>query len=312
MKTRWLFGMAAVAALCLGLRTGDAQAAALSFVGSDSDLDGFPGGAPPYVVVPWRSEADPKAYDIDGNNVYGSAGYALFGTQFSYPTFACCGSSQPFASPTYPNKISLPSFVTSSQNLVNNKTGGWSYSLIDDPELVNGYRDYNWGLTQVPPRPGPDQSPYVKIGSLEGTDILGLNPRTSAVGAGRWLFTVGAGVPSKFRVGVMSDGLDGTQWAATEVLLHQVVGTSTITGTATSGTLVRNRFVDIHSFDIIGAQPGDQFAIFAKASNDGFGAIAGVTFDVAVPEPASISMFAIALVACGGLVRSRVRERNEW
>ena len=245
------------------------QAAALSFVGSDSDLDGFPGGAPPYVVVPWRSEADPKAYDIDGNNVYGSPlDMHCSGRSFLIRTFAGWGFSRPFASPTYPNKISLPSFVTSSQNLVSNKTGGWRYSLIDDPELVNGYRDYNWGLTQIPPRPGPDQSPYVKIGSLEGTDILGLNPRTSAVGAGRWLFTVGAGVPSNFRVGVMSDGLDGTQWAATEVLLHQVVGTSTIAGTATSGTLVRNRFVYIHSFDIIGAQPGDQFAIFAKGLNE--------------------------------------------
>lgn len=298
--------LAALAVVAGAIGTADSHAAALNFVGSDSDIGGtfFSGGSAPFVVVPWRSDSTPKTHDVDGNNVYGSAGYAAFATQSTYPNGAtCCGGQQPFASATYPNLISLPGFVTASQSLVTNKTGGWPYGLIDDPTLVNGYRDYNWGTTQVPPRPGPDQSPYVKLGSLEGNDIFGNNPRTSAAGAGRWGFTVGAGVPSSFRVGVMSDGLDGNQWAATEVLLHQVNGTSIIQ-TSTSGALVRNRFVDIHSFDITGAQPGDTFAIFAKASGDGFGAIAGVAFDVGVPEPTSLLLFGFAAAVCG-LVRYR-------
>jgi hypothetical protein len=306
IKVRYL---ALLAAMCAaGSAASDANAAALTFAGSDYNIGGppdlFPGGAPPYVVVPWRSEGVVKPWDIDGNNVYGSDGYALFGTQFAYPTYSCCGSSQPFASATFPNMIDLPSYVTSSQALVSNKVGGWSYALVDDPTLVNGYRDYNWGMTQSPPRPGPDQSPYQKIGILDGNDIFGNNPKTSAIGAGRWAFTVGADVPETLRIGVMTDGLDDVAWAATEVLLYQVTGGTTIIGSATTGAVTRNRFVDIHTFDIVGAQAGDTFAIFAKAPANPFmgnGAISGVTFD-AIPEPASLVMM-LGLAAAGSALR---------
>jgi len=309
MITRLILGLAALWAL--SAIAVQANAAALSYAGSDYDIGGtfYPGGSAPYVVVPWRSDISAKAFDIDGNNVYGSDGYALFGTQFNWPNTGCCGASVPFASATYPNMISLPSYVTASQHLVSNKVGGWNYALVDDPTLVNGYRDYNWGDTLVPPvSPLHSQSPYVKIGGLEGTDIFGNNPKTAATGAGRWSFTVGADVPNRLRVGVMTDGLDDTVWAATEVLLDQMSGTMII-DSVTTGAVVRDRFVDIHTFDIVGAQPGDTFAIFAKgpATGNGNGSIAGVTFD-AVPEPASASMVTIAFAAFGLVVRAGRRK----
>jgi hypothetical protein len=301
-KLCWPLAETAVIAMVIICATGS-YAASLTYVGSDFDIGGtfFSGGSPPYVVAPWRSNSTPKNFDIDGNNVYGSAGYAMFGTEFSYPTFpGCCGSSVPFASATHPNLVNLPSFVASSQALVSNKVGGWAYALVDDPTLVNGYRDYNWGLTQSPPRPGPDQSPYVKIGILDGNDIYGNDPKTAVLGAGRWAFTIGANPPSRFRVGVMTDGLDGNQWAATTVTLAQVQGTSILSSIGT-GTLTRNRFIDIHTFDIVGAQAGDQFAFFAKASADGTGAISAITFDV-VPEPSSMILVGLSLVSgCGWL-----------
>ena len=241
--------------------------------------------------MPWRSDISAKTLDADTNNVYGSAGYALFATQFNWPNIECCGSSVPFDDPTYPNMTNLPAFVDASQSLTANKVGGWVYALIDDPTLVNGFRDYNWGDTLTPSvgdltgQPH-SQSPYVKLGIVDGTDLFGNDPKTSSFGAGRWAFQVGAGVPSSFRVGVMTDGLDANQWAATEVLLAQVSGSPVpaIVGTpVSSGSLTRNRFVDMHFFDIVGAQPGDQFAIFAKASSDGNGAISGITFDVSPP-----------------------------
>jgi hypothetical protein len=267
-----------------------ARGVTLSIVGSQYDIGGtfFPGGSPPYVVVPWRSDSSAKPLDADSNNVYGSGGYVLFATQFNWPNVECCGNSVPFDDSTYPNMMNLPAFVDASQNLTVNKVGGWVYALIDDPSLVNGFRDYNWGDT-LSPSVGDltgqphSQSPYVKIGIVDGTDLLGNDPKTSSFGAGRWTFQVGAGVPSSFRVGVMTDGLDADRWAATEVLVAQVSGSPipTIVGTpASSGSLTRNRFVDIHFFDIVGAQPGDQFAVFAKASSDGNGAISGITFDV--------------------------------
>ena len=326
MKTRWFYVMAAVAALCLGLGSESAQAAALGYVGTQYDIGGtfFAGGGPAnnhsYTVVPWRTDT-PKTYDIDGNNVYGSDGYAMFGTEFQYPeAYPCCGSAVAPTSATHPNLISLPSYISGSQFLVdanNSKVGGWGYALVDDPRLVNGYRDYNWGDTQSPPaNPLHSQSPYVKIGILEGTDMFGNSPRTSAVGAGRWAFTVGANPPARIRVGVMSDGLDANQWTSSEVLLHQVSGLS-ILNTATTGTIPIgtsspnytpgiNRFVDIHTFDIVGAQAGDTFAIFSKAFSNGQGGISAVTFD-AVPEPTSALVAAIALAIGGCLLGGRKR-----
>jgi hypothetical protein len=297
--------MAALAMIWTVASAHQAGAAALSFVGSDSDIGGtfYAGGTPPdhaYVVVPWRSNSTPKLHDIDGNNVYGSNGYAMFGTEFQFPNaYPCCGSSVPAASATHPNLISLPSFVSASQILTPNKVGGWSYALVDPPS-VNGARDFNWGLSQSPST--EFQAEYIKIGILDGNDIFGNNPQSAPNGAGRWAFTVGAGVPSTFRVGVMTDGLDDVQWAATQVNLFQVTGGTTIVNSSTTGALVRNRFVDIHSFDIVGAQPGDSFAIFTKAAG-GFGAISAVTFDVPVPEPTSLALLGLAVAVCG-LVRA--------
>lgn len=270
----------------------------LTSVGSHFDIGGtfFPGGSPPYVVAPWRSNVNSKPLDIDGDNVYGTGGYAMFATQFLWPNAGCCGSSVPFEDDsTYQNLIDLPSFISDTANLTTNKVGGWNYALVDDPELVNGYRDYNWGDTQSPTieelgGPLHSQSPYVKIGILDGTDILGNDPRTAEYGAGRWAFEVGAGVPSNFRVGVLSDGLDAGQWAATEIFLAKVTlePEPAILDIVSSGEFVGfdspNRFIDMHLFDVTGAQPGDQFAIFAKAGPDGFGAISAVTFDF-IPDP---------------------------
>jgi hypothetical protein len=286
------------------------KAVTLSSAGSDFDVgfapgpNFFPGGEPPYVVVTWRSNGDSKPLDIDGDNVYGSGGYAMFATDFEWPYFTNgAGSGVPFADDTtYQNLVELPSFVTNTANLTANKVGGWNYALVDDPRLVNGYRDYNWGDTQSPTieeigKPLHSQSPYVKIGIVDGNDVLGNNPRTAEFGAARWGFEVGAGVPSTFRVGVMTDGLDGSNWAATEVFLAKVTldPVPAIVGTpVSSGEFVGfdspNRFVDMHFFDVVDAQPGDQFAIFAKASPDGFGAISAVTFDF-IPSPVQAGDF---------------------
>ncbi len=286
MRLRHLF---LVCGVCL-LAVSSSHALTLTTVGTHYDIGGtdFPGGDPPYVVVPWRTETLAKPLDADGNNVYGSAGYALFATQFNWPNVECCGSEVEFDNDFYPNMIQLPNFISDSATLTANKVGGWNYALVDDPTLVNGYRDYNWGDTLDPPvgqitnPPAPNsQSPYVKLGILDGNDVLGNDPRMSIVGAARWAFEVGENVPTSFRVGVITDGLDGEKWAATEILFAQVSDvTNNIVGLpVTTGEVVRNRFVDIHFFDVIDAQPGDQFAILAKAASDGFGAISGVTFD---------------------------------
>lgn len=303
MKKTFLVIAATLAVACLLTIQGTVVNAAgtLSYPGTHYDMVPlYPGGTPPFVVSPWRSEILVKPLDIDGNDVFGSDGYALFATQFNWPNQSCCGSVQGVNSATYPNLIDLPDYVSGSQFLVNNKVGGWNYALVDDPTLVNGYRDYNWGNTQVPPAPPASQSPYVKMGNIEGNDILGNNAKSGPNGAGRWAFTLGSNVPSTIRVSVMSDGYDDIAWTATEVKLARVDSLGAILDIVGSGTLTRNRFVDMHTFDIVGGLPGENYAVFAKATASGLGqgGIAGVAFD-SIPEPTGL---ALLLAAAGSLV----------
>ena len=88
-----------------------------------------------------------------------------------------------------------------------------------------------------------------------------------------------------------------------QLAITAIGGLIAVAGLAwTSGAVVRNRFVDIHTFDIVNAQPGDTFAIFSKASADGWGSVAGVTFDV-TPEPTSAILFACMFGVCGSMLR---------
>jgi hypothetical protein len=180
--------------------------------------------------------------------------------------------------------LELPEFVTDSQILATHKAGGHAYALIDDPQRQAGIRHWTFDGTNYPPADGTNTTggiPYVKLGILTGSDILGNSPGTSPTG--RWGFEVGEDTPAKFRVGVISDGLDAPHFAAAEIFLTHFIEETPI-ATISTGEVVRNRFVDIHFFDIVGAQPGDRFVFSSMRSgadpdfaNAG---ISGFTFDV--------------------------------
>jgi hypothetical protein len=270
-----------------------ASAVSLEYAGSHANLVPlFPGGGPAnvqnYVVVPWRSEILVKPLDADGNNAYGTDGYALFATTFSYPNanlYCCDAFLDPNGNdPLFPNIIDLPGWVSESQILAERMAGGYAYALIDDPVLTHGYRDYNWGDTQSPPsNPPHGQAPYVKMGFLDGWDILGNNP--SEEPAGRWGFTVGADVPAAFRVGVMTGGGDNGNFAPAEVFLQEFIGITPVGTSLGTGTLTgayKDPFVDMHFFDIVGAEEGDQFVFGVMSGPDSFGnsGVAGFSFDV--------------------------------
>ncbi|WP_231956349.1 PEP-CTERM sorting domain-containing protein [Posidoniimonas polymericola] len=271
-----------------------AQAANLGYTGTHFDIVPlFPGGGPAdvnaYVVAGWRANDVAKPLDVDGDNVYGSAGYAMFGTRFDYPNANLQGGNA-FVNPTdnsvFPNLVDLPSWVSGSQIHASRKAGGWAYALIDDPQLTNGVRAYSWGLSQTPA--STFQPPYVKLGVLDGNSTsTGADPTVAP--AERWSFTVGANAPASFRVGVMTDGLDSTNWAPSEVIMQQVNGTAT----ATTGTVAKNRFVDMHLFDVTGAQAGDEFVFLAYNPGGGSAGVSGFSFDY-VPEPASLALSAAA------------------
>src|SRR3989304_3890208 len=296
---RWLVSGAVI--VFLAVSADASHAVSLNFAGTQSNLGStfYPGyGDPPCCVVPWRSDSGANIFAVSDqvpNRYYGTAGYALFATLFTYPNqdlgFSGSVSNPVFtANDLYIDMLELPSFVTNSQILSTGKAGGHPYAIIDDPVLQHGYRQWTFDGVNYPnaqgPCPGPDCNvnggiPYVKLGLLDGSDILGNNPETTPTA--RWGFEVGEDAPAKFRVGVMTDGLDATIFAAGEVFLTHAVG-NVPDVTISSGVLARDRFVDMHFFDITGAQAGDQFVFSAKkgAGDPAWGnaGISGFSFDV--------------------------------
>lgn len=78
----------------------------------------------------------------------------------------------------------------------------------------------------------------------------------------------------------MTDGLDATIWAPTEVLMQQTSGGAPIGSPVTTGTVTRNRFVDMHVFEIDGAQAGQEFFFMVRGEGGGSAGVAGFAFDV--------------------------------
>ena len=278
-----------------------AGATTLNFVGSQANLDNgfFPGGALPYVTAYWRSDEFANIYAVSAeapNRYYGTSGYALFATTFTYPdanqlpgvpNLPTDGSNG-----NYPNVISTPSWISSYQPLATRMAGGYGYSLIDDPRLQQGVRHWTFDGVNYPDAgsgaPVTGQNPYVKMGFLDGGDIFGNNPLEEPTG--RWAFTVGAGAPSSFRIGVMTGGGDSENFAPAEVYLQQFDGTTPLGTPLGSGQLsgdLKDRFVDMHFFDIVDAQPGDTFAIGVMAGANSFGnaGVAGISFDALTEVP---------------------------
>ncbi|TWU26019.1 hypothetical protein [Bythopirellula polymerisocia] len=292
----------AACTLCIAPAVSSCFGVSLQFVGSQANLAGlFPGGGLPYVTVPWRTSTAANIYATGSgaypDNFYGKAGYALFATTFTYPNANLVPGDAFIATdgsdPLFPNLIDLPSWISDSQILSTRMAGGYAYSLIDDPVLMHdGTRQWSFDGTNYPQAAqgnNTGQNPWVKMGYLDGTDILGNLPENTPTG--RWGFTVGPDTPSAFRVGVMTGGMDADRFAPKEVFLQQFdnsgatpvpVGSPVQTGIL-SGTL-KDRFVDMHFFDITNAQEGDSFVFAATAApNTGSGTgagIAGFSFDV--------------------------------
>jgi len=292
-RTGWIRGVLSL--LGAAWLSSSAAAVSLNYTGSQANLDNgfFSGGQLPYVTSYWRSDDPNNIFAASSNSpdrYYGTAGYALFATTFSYPDANVIGGEaylNPDGSdPLYPNLIDLPDWVSSSQPLATRMAGGWGFSLIDDPRLQHGVRKWTFDGVNYPDANETNvtgQNPYVKMGYLDGTDIFGNDPVEEPTG--RWAFTVGANAPEAFRIGVITGGSDSENFVPAQVYLQQYQGTTPVgtpLGTGLLSGTLKDRFVDMHFFDIVGAQEGDTFAIGAMAGPNSFGnaGIAGFSFDV--------------------------------
>ncbi len=291
---RLLQATAIVASMCF---CQSAIAVNMQFLGTQEDLGGtfFPTYSfPQNSISNWRSDSEGHFFatsDVIGQRYYAKDGWALFGTQFSFPNANPPGVANAFlppeieiSNPNFENLINLPSFVTQHQIFSTRIAAGWSYALIDDPRLQAGIRHWTFDGENYPPADGTNGTgvvPYVKLGILDGRDTIA-NTDPAEAPAGRWGFQVGANVPSHFRIGVMTDGLDSEHFSPGEVFMTHLVDQVPIASVST-GILTPNRFVDMHFFDILNAQPGDQFLFSAMVSTGTTAGISGFSFDIIVP-----------------------------
>ena len=307
IRLRFAIAGAAVAVVLCTAGASVGVAASLSFVGAQYDLPfGGLGGAHtgPYLQAGWRTSTPLNVYaqgTAYPEQYYGKAGYALFATAFTHPDASATplDANIPIAgNASFKNIASLPSWVTGSQIHATRLAGGGVYDLIDDPRLMVGERWWSFdGVNYPPPTPSNNtgQNPYLQIGFIVGAVANGaVDPSGNP---DRWSFTVGAGVPAQFRIGVMNDGLNDSNFASNSILMRRLGDDASL---VTSGSLTnRNRLVDMIFFDIKDAQPGNTYVISASASNSRIG---GISFDVVVPEPATASLIVLAAACAMGLI----------
>jgi len=223
----------------------------------------------------YRSTNVVKSYDVDGDNVYGTAGGFFLGNATGYSGNANFDS-------TFNNYTSYgaswASFTPGADaTQYSHPTTAWNYSDIDNPLATAGADVEDWAI----------QSGFVRNSSTTGV-------------AGTWeellTFTVSSSTPETFRLGIMSSTLDSGAFSPGALRFEEAGGAvSTITGLAQTARLTGMVFFDV---DLNGESSGT-FSISAERPSDARGAaIAGVTFDTIepIPEPSGI-----LLLSMGGL-----------
>ena len=199
----------------------------------------------------WRTSGVVKSLDSDGNNIYGSDGYAVYGSTPNQP-------------------IVQPSYLTVTQAAGTNVF--FSPGIAPDPGTGPV-------TTQAPKYTGLDDPDFTGVGPVADT-ITGTVYR-GGQGANQegdlLVFTVTTN--KSFRLGVIQDNHDFAAISPLALRLRQTVGGSANSGLF-SANQDRNRSGDYYFFDVVGAKAGDVFVL--SGVNDGghsSNGVWGVTFD---------------------------------
>lgn len=232
-------------------------ATTISSVGSQTNLPG------------WRDDSVAKTQDVDGDNVYGTTGYALFAAA---PGFGGGGVFTMSSALT-----SLPSYITINAIGVDYMFRHGSYADINDPTNVSG--------------------PLIDSGAAFMTAYPGNTYDLFSI-------SFGAGAPDYLRIGVLMDNLEIALSPSALRLYDNAGGDS---GTIAK-TQINNQ-ADFYFFDVFasGSSLSGETLILAATKGGAAGAfqvgISGFTFDAA-PEP-SRSLLALLGAGAIGLRRRR-------
>jgi hypothetical protein len=260
-----------------------APAATLGLAGT---LTGLPGDDNDEIDR-WRSTSVVKTFDLDHDNVYGTAGYVMFGADDvgnANPGVVQVGTAyNPF---TYVNGTrrtvaSIPGYL--AFNVVTPTATGiassYGYKQMDDPSLA----------------------PAATVANLESGALLA----NAAFGTEVSLFdiVIGAGAPAgTLRLGLFYGNTDAYNGL---FRIQQIVGSGS-TSVSAAQTLAAP--LEMSFFDIGGAAQGDTFRVFATKNAGSTGnanvLLGGVTVDV-IPEPASASALLLGAATLLGRARRR-------
>jgi hypothetical protein len=233
--------------------------------------------------IAWRQASVDKTYDIDGDDILGTAGYYLAKTTFG------SGDNEDYSPSHFDTSVmsfsAAPWIAVSAAAVeVNNQTN-YNYRQFQNPlapsgKLSVGYMGRRFG-------------PALEVGTFYSL----------------YNFTVGEGLPGDFTVTIATHPEFGPTGVPSALRLTQIAGlgsdSQSIAITSGNYTFFNAAFT---TFRITGAQSGDVFQLLGQATGTENLLINGFMFDAApIPEPASVA--ALAGLLGLGLVTTRRRRR---
>jgi hypothetical protein len=127
-----------VAFLVVMAMTQPASAAIITYVGREAGITGNNNDA----VDSWRTTTVTKTYDADGDNIYGTAGYVVYGTDAeTNGNGGAVITTNPLtynATATRRTWSSIPSYLTLASTGQTQVASSYGYRLIDDPTQTPG------------------------------------------------------------------------------------------------------------------------------------------------------------------------------
>lgn len=255
MRKQIMVGTTIVVAI---LMAASVEASGITFHGSD--LDG--------AAAAWRTTTTAKPLDVDGDNVYGTAGYATW--------LDAVLNDAATSNPGSVRRSSLPTYVSSFSEV-----NGSMACRYNNPPYVYAEIDD----TTNPSEKTTSSTLYVVAsGGGTYTDLLS--------------FTVGSGIENvdSFVFGVMADNLDFSECNSSHFMLTSSLGNShEITLDSSSGF---DKTPDFYFFTVEDAVAGETFTLSGKSGTWNNATVAAVTWDTAssaVPEPS------VMVLLLGGL-----------
>jgi hypothetical protein len=235
----------AIAATCATHVTLGATVSAVGTIANNQDSE----------ILRWRSSSTLKSLDVNGDNVYGSAGYSIFKASGGLNTWNIGITEQQVPG------LSLMQAGSTSLALSTATTG--AAANWDNPLVSGGVRSMGYG---GPRRDSPG----------------GGVPASAVELVHAFSFQATANIGQTIRMGIVSDGLGDPRVPLSE--LRVAVGGSQANATLSSNPV--NSIPDMYFFDIEGLQIGDTIEIHmagvqgSLANPFSWPTINGVTFDL--------------------------------